>query len=51
MGPRRTSYLSLIVEDKQDFNRQRFPAVIEKRMKRHTGWGKRKDQATQAGNS
>lgn len=51
MGPRRTSYLSLIVEDKQDFNRQRFPAIIKKRMKRRTGWDKRKDQATRAGNS
>ena len=36
---------------KEDFNRQRFPEVIQKRMKRHTGWDKRKDQATRAGNS
>lgn len=43
--------MSLIVEDKQDFNRQRFPAIIKKRMKRRTGWDKRKDQATRAGNS
>lgn len=51
MGPRRTSYLSLIVEDKEDFNRQRFLEVIQKRMKRLTGRGKRKDQAARAGNS
>ena len=37
--------MSLIIEDKEDFNRQRFPEVIQKRMKRHTGWDKRKDQA------